>query len=75
MRQVGKMLGVVGATQGALIQAAVVGEEPSRIDAGEDVNMAVGENTSLKTLTFRFYLDLLKAVSKEAVMKKNNNNK
>lgn len=37
------MLNVVGATQGALIQSAVVGEEPSRIDAGEDVNMAVGK--------------------------------
>ncbi|XP_063839801.1 uncharacterized protein LOC135088742 isoform X2 [Scylla paramamosain] len=40
--KVTKMLGVVGASQGALIQAAVVGEEPARIDAGENVNMAVG---------------------------------
>lgn len=38
------MLGVVGASQGALIQAAVVGEEPSRIDAGDNVNMAVGKD-------------------------------
>lgn len=47
------MLNVVGATQGALISAAVVGEEPSRIDAGEDVNMAVGEESSFtKATTF-----------------------
>lgn len=47
------MLNVVGATQGALISAAVVGEEPSRIDAGEDVNMAVGKEGSFtKATTF-----------------------
>ncbi|MPC09664.1 Polycystic kidney disease protein 1-like 2 [Portunus trituberculatus] len=46
--KVTKMLGVVGASQGALIQAAVVGEEPARIDAGENVNMAV-ELTSYET--------------------------
>ncbi|KAG7154293.1 Polycystic kidney disease protein 1-like 2-like 4, partial [Homarus americanus] len=40
--KVGKMLDVVGASQGALLQSSVVGEEPAKIDAGDQVNMAVG---------------------------------
>ncbi|XP_069982225.1 uncharacterized protein [Penaeus vannamei] len=37
-----KMLDVVGASQGALLRSSIPGEEPSTIDAGDEVNMAVG---------------------------------
>nr|XP_045617521.1 uncharacterized protein LOC123770009 [Procambarus clarkii] len=40
--KVEKMLEIVGSSQGALLQASVVGEEPAKIDAGDQVNMAVG---------------------------------
>ncbi|XP_042867750.1 uncharacterized protein LOC122250427 [Penaeus japonicus] len=41
--KVEKMLDVVGASQGALLRSSVPGEEPSTIDAGDAVNMAVGK--------------------------------
>ncbi|XP_063584721.1 polycystin-1-like protein 2 [Penaeus indicus] len=39
--KVEKMLDVVGASQGALLRSSIPGEEPSTIDAGDEVNMAV----------------------------------
>ncbi|XP_064091678.1 uncharacterized protein LOC135205258 [Macrobrachium nipponense] len=39
--KVGKMLDVVGNSQSALLEAAVSGEEPTKIEAGDKVNVAV----------------------------------
>lgn len=42
--QVKTLLGVVGSAQGSLLASAVVGEKPAAVDAGGQVNMAVGKS-------------------------------
>lgn len=50
--QVKTLLGVVGSAQGSLLASAVVGEKPAAVDAGGQVNMAVGKSCCLTDVQY-----------------------